>query len=235
MVLESSKKIVLMPHLKFFKTTLIAIAALMLVPSVASAGDFGLGGSIGTTGGSVEAKVAGSGNLMLRGSFNYLEFDRDDTYDDIDYDGEVDMKTFAGFVDLAPFSNGFVISGGAYLGDKTLDLLATPTTPVEIGDETFTPEEIGTLTGQAELANFAPYLGIGYDGFFNPRRDWSFNARAGVMFTGSPDVELISADGTLSSDARVQDALRDEIANIEDDVDEYKYYPVVTIGLTRRF
>lgn len=200
-----------------------------------NAGNFAVGLGVGTTGLTAEAKFAATDVVALRGSFNYLEVSLDEEYDDIDYDGDFNANSFGGFVDVAPFKNGFVLSGGAYLGDKTLDLDATPSTNVEIGGQTFTPEEIGTLTGQVELKNFAPYAGIGYDGFMGGSKDWSFNARAGVMFTGSPDVELESANGTLSGNAALRSELDAEVAAIEDDADEFKYYPVITIGVARRF
>lgn len=200
-----------------------------------NASKFGVGLGVGTTGATVEAKFAPNDAVALRGSFNYLSFSIDEEFDDIDYDGDFDATTFGGFVDVAPFKNGFVLSGGAFLGDKTLDFDATPTGSVEIGDQIFSPSEVGTLTGKAELASFAPYAGLGYDGFIAGSKDWSFNARAGVMFTGSPDVELVSANGSLSSNAILRQELDAEIEAIEDDADDYKYYPVVTIGLTRRF
>lgn len=212
------------------------LAGVSLAPAYAADGSkFGVGLGVGTTGATVEAKFAPNDTVALRGSFNFLSFNVDEEYDDINYDGDFDATTFGAFVDFAPFKNGFVLSGGAYLGDKSLDLNATPTVNVEIGDQTFTPSEVGTLTGKAELANFAPYAGLGYDGFIAGSKDWSFNARAGVMFTGSPEVDLVSANGSLSSNAILRQQLDAEIAAIEEDADDFKYYPVVTLGVARRF
>ncbi|MEP4052237.1 MAG: hypothetical protein ABJN22_08330 [Litorimonas sp.] len=196
---------------------------------------FAVGLGAGTTGATVEAKYAPNDTFGLRTNFNFLDFSVDEEFDDIDYEGDFNATTFGGFVDVAPFQNGFVLSGGAYVGDKTLDLDATPTTNVEIGGQTFTPTEVGTLTGKAELSSFSPYAGIGYDGFIAGSRDWSFNARAGVMFTGSPEVDLVSANGTLSNNPVLLQELEAEVAAIEDDADGYKYYPVLTIGIARRF
>ena len=112
---------------------------------------------------------------------------------------------------------------------------ATPSTATEIGGQIFQPAEIGTLTGEAELNSFAPYAGIGYDGFIAGSKTWSFNARAGVMFTGSPEVNLVSANGTLSSNPVLLQELEAEIAAIEEDADDFKYYPVLTLGVARRF
>jgi len=196
---------------------------------------FGVGIGVGTTGATVEAKFAPNDIVGVRGSFNFLTADGELEDDGIIYEGDIDATTFGGFVDLAPFKNGFVISGGAYLGDKTFDLNATPDVNVQIGDQTYSPSEVGTLTGQAEVASFAPYAGLGYDGFIAGSKDWSFNARAGVMFTGSPKVELVSVNGSLSNNAQLRQELDAEIADIEDEADDFQYYPVLTIGVARRF
>jgi len=219
----------------FAGSSSMAAHASDLNPKSGNAGKFAVGLGVGTTGGTVEGKYAVSDSLVVRGSLNLLKVSVDDEYDDIDYDAKFDATTFGGFVDFAPFKNGFVLSGGAYLGDKTLDLDATPANSVEIGDQTFTPDEVGTLTGKAELNSFAPYVGIGYDGFMGGSKSWSFNARAGVMFTGSPEVDLVSANGTLSSDATLRNEIDAEIQAIEEDADDFKYYPVLTIGIARRF
>lgn len=204
-------------------------------PASSQTGRFGVGLSAGTTGATIEAKYAPSEAFMLRGNFNYLDFSRDEEFDGIDYEGDLNVSTFGGFADIAPFRNGFVISGGAYFGDKTLDLVATPNGNVEIGGQTFTPAEVGTLTGEAKLKNFAPYAGIGYDSFMSGSSNWSFNARAGVMFTGSPEAELISANGTLSGNPLLLNELELEVQALEDDAEDFKYYPVVTVGVARRF
>lgn len=196
---------------------------------------FAVGLGVGTTGGTVEGKFAPNNTVALRGNFNFLNFSVDEEFDDIDYEGDFDATTIGGFVDVAPFQNGFILSGGAFIGDKTLDLDATPATNVEIGGQVFSPTEVGTLTGQAELNSFAPYAGIGYDSFIAGSSDWSFNARAGVMFTGSPEVDLISANGTLSNNPLLRQELEAEIAAIEEEADDYKYYPVISIGVARRF
>jgi len=190
---------------------------------------FGVGLGVGTTGATVEVKYAPNDVVALRGSFNVLSVEADAEYNDIFYEGETDITTVGGFVDVAPFKNGFVLSGGAFMGDKTLDLEAVPAVNVQIGDQTFTPSEIGTLSGQAEFANFAPYAGLGYDGFIAGSKNWSFNARAGIMFIGAPNVDLVSANGSLSNNP----LLREELD--EENLDNIKYYPVVSLGIARRF
>ena len=55
------------------------------------------------------------------------------------------------------------------------------------------------------------------------------------MMSGTPDITLESVGGTLSDDPDFQQALADEEENLQDEVDDFEFYPVVQLGLTYRF
>jgi hypothetical protein len=214
--------------------TLAALAAGSAWGAGAAQAQIAIGGSIGTTGGSVEAQMQLTSTVQIRGGYNYLQYGVDDTFDDIAYDGDLDLSTFGAFIDLRPFANSFIVTAGAYFGDKSLDLSATPTANVEIGNQTFTPAQVGTLNGSADLEDVAPFVGIGWDTTFQGS-GMGFKINAGAMFTGSPDVGLTSTGGSLSNDANFQNQLAIEEQNLEDDIDDYKVYPVIQAGLTFAF
>ncbi len=198
----------------------------------------GLGADVGTAGLTVEGKYAVSNNLALRGGVNYLPVSSiDQSYDGVDYNVDVNMLNAGGFADIYPFQNGFHLSGGVYAGDKSADLVGVPgpATTVEIGNTTYTGAEIGTLRGSVEYKDVAPFIGLGYDGFMNREKLWSFNARAGVMFIGKPDVTLNAEGGLVSTQPSVRAELDREEQNLQDELDKYQYYPVVSLGVTRRF
>lgn len=213
-------------------------AALMTSACSLNPHNWGLGGTVGTTGITTEAKAAVSSQVVLRGSIGTLPVSRDETFDDVDYEADLNMTTYGGFVDFYPFqNNGFNITGGVYGGGKSVDLVGTPgpATTVDIGGTTYTGAQIGTLRGTIDYADAAPFVGLGYDGFMNHNKLWSFNARAGVMFVGKPEVNLDAEGGLVSNLPSVQAELQNEAANLQDEIDKYKYYPVVSVGVTRRF
>ena len=202
----------------------------------AQAQQIAVGGSIGTTGGTIEAQTQITPTIQLRGSYNYFEYGADDTYDGIAYDGDLDLTTWGAFVDFRPFSNSFIVSAGAYFGDKGVKLNAMPTTNVEIGNQTFTPAQVGKLNADAALKDTAPFVGIGWDTTFqNSTPGLGFKFIVGAMFTGSPDVSMTSTGGTLSNDANFQTQLRIEEQKLQDDIDDYEVYPVVQAGVTWSF
>ena len=149
-----------------------------------------IGVTAGTPGLGVEAQFRLGPIFVLRGGVDLLTYDFDETYDGIDYAGQIDFDTAGGFVDLHPFANGFMLSGGAYVGDRNVSLDATPTMPVNIGGQTFTPGQVGTLNGTIKLKEVAPFVGLGFDNTFARTTRWGFRGIAGVAWSDEPEVAL---------------------------------------------
>ena len=118
-------------------------AALAQVP-----GPVAVGAQVGTPGLGANIQFALNDVIVLRGGYDVLQWDRDDSYQDVDYNAEIDFKSPGAFVDLHPFRNSFFVSGGAYFGERGVDLDATPTRDVRIGGVTFTPAQVGRLDGR---------------------------------------------------------------------------------------
>ncbi|QTC90332.1 hypothetical protein [Brevundimonas goettingensis] len=212
------------------------LAALALA-STASAQDgrFAVGGQLGTPGGGVSVLYSLSPNFVVRGSYDALKFDRDDSYDDIDYNAQLDFSSPGAFIDWHPTGNAFFVSAGAFFGARDVNLDATPTTNTNIGGTVFTPAQIGNLTGKIELESTAPFVGIGYDNTFTSPGHWGFRLLAGAAFGDEPQVDLNASGGTLSNDPTFQAQLAQEEADIQDDADNFKVLPVVQVGVTYRF
>ena len=210
-----------------------ALAALSAAHADGLKDRFAVSGSVGTLGGQIEAHGKINKYLSVRGGYNYLEFDLDETYDDIDYTVTTDLTGGLLAVDVHPFGNGFVLSAGAHIGGKTFDLSGLPSEGVEIGDTFYTPEEIGEIRGEADLGGTAPYLGFGYNGAFSNGR-YGFTAMIGALLLEDPTVDL-STTGLLSEDPSFQADLEAEEDELQDDIDEFPFWPVASIGFVVRF
>ena len=223
---------------------LTAVAIIATATGTAAAQDgrgFAVDGSLGTTGVSAHAQLAVHPRLALRMGYNWLEFGRDDEeISGVSYSGDLEFAGFGGFVDLHPMRNAFTVTGGVFVGDKSAVLDAVPVEDVELGNEAFTPDQVGTITGDAEFGDTAIFAGLGYDPtLYKPGRV-SIVARAGVMFAGEPEV-LLDATAVTNPDIpqdvrdRLRAALAQEAEIIADDIDDYAFFPVVTLGLGYRF
>lgn len=220
-----------MYHASRFATA--AVAVLFILAGAAAAQGFAVDGGVGTAGvtGNVQVKI--TPYVALRGGYNSLSYTQEDeVYDDVTYDAELDFSTIGGFVDLHPFKNGFTLTGGVYQGTKQLIFDATPTENVEIGDVSFTPAQVGELNGTATLEETAPYFGVGWDSALYTDRRLGLWIRGGVMFTGAPQVNLDASGGLVSDTDLFRDELAREEENLQDDVDDYEYYPVLSAGLS---
>ena len=198
-------------------------------------GRFAVSAKGSTLGLGPELTTAVRSDINARVGFNRLDLDFDDIeIDDIEYDYGLDFKSFSALVDWYVFDSSFRISGGVISMDHELDMDARPTTAEQIGDTTYQPGEIGTLSGNVEVDDVAPYVGIGWGNPLTRSRRWGFTCDFGVAFTDSPDVTL-SANGTMSSNPAFRADMEKERKEIEDDLDSYKFYPVIALSLFYRF
>ncbi len=98
----------------------------------------------------------------------------------------------------------------------------------------YTPEQIGTLSGDATFDEFAPYVGIGFGNAVADDVDLSFSFDLGLIFQGTPDVKLRS-DGTAAGNPVFVADLQDEEDDLQDDADKFKIYPVLSFGISYCF
>ena len=197
----------------------------------------GLGPKIGTTGIGLDLTFGITRFLNLRGGFNYGSFTWSTGLGDVDYDMDIDLISVPLLLDIHPFANHFRISGGLYFqpGSKAT-IEGTPTTATQIGAHVYTPEVIGTLTGDIEVSGvFTPYLGIGFGNSVGEDQLLTFMVDFGVIFQ-SYDVSL-SSDGagmTTKLDTFRKDLVLEE-ENIQSDMDDFKFFPVLTFGIAYHF
>ncbi len=213
---------------------LVASVLLSCGPGCADSGGLAVMGKGGTLGLGGELATGITPDINARVGLNTLSYDFDNEFDDVEYDVGLDFSSFSALVDWHVFGDFFHITAGLLSLDQSLDLGATPTVSQEIGGITYTPTEIGTLSGDVEIDGVAPYIGIGWGNPLDRSRRWGFYCDLGVAFTDSPDVSL-SASGTRASDPTFQASLAKERDEIEDDLEPFEFYPVLSLGLYFRF
>ena len=214
----------------------VALGAVLLAGAAqAQDGRFAVGGNIGTPGVGAELQYKLNDHFVVRGGGDWMNFDFDRTYSDVDYSLKLKTSTGGAFVDWHPGGGGFFLSGGGYFGERKARLDGRPTGPTQIGDLTFTPEQIGTIRGGVEMSKTQPFLGLGWDNTFTRNSRWGFRVLGGVSFSDEPKVDLTATDGTLAGDPTFQAELQREEDNVREDAKGFKYFPVVQVGLNYRF
>ena len=211
---------------------LVALSGILSLPGSAEA-QLGIAARAGTLGIGGEAALGLGERLVVRGGVGLTALEVSTTFDDIDVELELPESWYNVGVD-------FYLNGAMRLGAGVLIRPDDPTVrgvlegPVDIGGRTFTPEELGVLTGRLASDERAPYVLLGFgkhtDGGFGLSID------VGASFTGDPRVTLESTGGTFSDEDELRTRLDQEARNFEDDMKTYlRVWPILSLGLRLGF
>ena len=214
-----------------------ALLALATAPAVAQPSQVTGSVTAGTLGVGPELGIRLGDKIGVRADAAILRtqlVDVEGKSDDIAFDGNVRMRSGGAMLDVYPFGGGFRLSAGIRLNGLKAKLVATPTTNVTIGNRTVTPLQVGTLRADYRVRDWAPAATIGYAAELMPRL--VAGVEAGILFHGAPHIRrLRSEGGTLSGDPGFDADLERERMLIENDIDDYKFYPVVQASIGYRF
>lgn len=219
---------------------LIAIAAplaLLAMPVAAEEADVTGGISAGTLGVGPEVGVRVNRKLGFRANAMVADTglrDIEASSDDIDFQGNVRARSVGAMLDFYPAGGGFRLSTGFRLNGNRAVLKATPTTNTTIGSRTVTPVQVGTLRASYRVRDWAPAMTVGYAGNVTPAL--VVGVEAGAVYHGAPRVTALRSEGgTLSGDAGFAADLENERMLIQNDIGDYKFYPVVQASVSLRF
>jgi hypothetical protein len=200
----------------------------------ADSGRFAVAGKLSTLGAGVEITTRITSDVNLRLGANTFSHDYSGEVNDVDYDLDLDLLSGLILLDWHPFHGGFRLSGGGVINRNEIDMTSNPTVTYTIGNKSYTFSDVGTLTGKVDFDKIAPYAGIGWGNAVGKDKRWGLALDMGVVFQGSPDIDLV-ANGLLASVPSFQEDLAREKKDIEDKLDRYEYYPVIAFGITYKF
>lgn len=210
----------------------------------------GIGVKVSTLGAGIEAATPLTRRLNVRGGVNMMRLSHTFTDSGIQYDAHLRFQSAEAHLDWFPvwgfhvspgllFYNGNQIAANAMVpGGQTFSISGTtyesdPTAPV-------------TGTGKLDFVKVAPSLMLGV-GNLIPRngRHFSFLFEVGAAYEGSARVSLNLAGnvcdttGTvcraISSDPTVQANVQGQQVKIQNDVNPYRFFPIVSLGFGFNF
>lgn len=232
---------------KSVRAALVVAGMAGAVSASADVGGLAVGAKVGTTGFGVEAVTALTPMFNVRGVVNGFNYNYDTTEDGIDYDAKLKLQSFGALVDFHPFKGSFRFSGGVMSNGNKADLKATCPGNCDVGDVTISGGD-ARLTGKVDFKSAAPYAGLGFGNAFGGTGLYGI-FDVGVLFQGKPKADLAAAgvatvtdangnsrsNVNLATDPDVQAAIAKEEASLQDDLDSYKLYPVINLGIGYRF
>lgn len=225
------------------RKTLVAassVAALCLAVATAHASqsafsNVAVGLGIGTDGVGVVATtsvIPGRLNVNLGVSdFSHsFSFNADDSR----YHADLRLGAVPLTLSFYPFGGNFSVDAGAFINLNRASITGIPQADgtYTINGHVYTGSEVGSVTGATHFNQVAPYVGIGWG---NPLAGgpWTLRVNAGAIYEGSANVSL-SATGAANNPQLASD-VNAARASLNDHLSFMNWWPVVTIGISRRF
>jgi hypothetical protein len=214
----------------------VALCGVLQQPVCAEAPSVALGVKVGTLGVGIDAVTRITDTINGRFGLQGFTYDVSGTTSDIEYDADLELSSGLLVADWFPFRNSFRVSLGFLFNGNELGMTgkAAADATFDIGGVIYTAPQVGTLDANVAFNTIAPYVGIGLGNPFSRESNWSFFFDLGVAFQGSAEVEL-TASGPFASDPTFQANLERERQELEDELDEYLYYPAASLGVSYRF
>ncbi len=187
----------------------------------------------------------------IRGGFNMIRLNHTLTDNGIHYDGQLRFQSAEAHLDWFPFW-GFHISPGLlfYNGNQATATAMVPGSQTfTVGGTTYESDPSAPVTGSAKLdfVKVSPTIMLGV-GNLIPRsgRHYSFLFEIGGAYQGSARVALNLAGNVcnpgdlttcraISSDPTVQANVQAQQVKIQNDVNPYRFYPVISLGVGFNF
>lgn len=200
--------------------------------------DYGVGIKAGTLGVGVEGRWRALPWLDVRIGANSYDYDDSGRQAGISYDAVFAMNTVYATGNVRFPLSPFRVTAGVFSNGNEFSMVSRDTggEPFEIGDESFDVGDVGTLRSVTSFESMAPYVGVGYD--FEILGKVGLNVDFGVLLQGSPSVMLEATgleDAPAEVQARLQPALEAESLELEEEMSDYKAWPVISLGFVYNF
>jgi hypothetical protein len=209
-----------------------AVVALYATAGTASAQGFGVGAHVGTTGIGGDAAIALNNHLAVHGSLGTIPMKPNVTFSDLEFKIEPPKTLMTLGVDLFPGTGSFHLMGGILTGAKTTSLTGTSTGTVTVGDHTYQGSQLGTLLGDFETKQVAPFAGIGLGR--HAGAGFGLTLDLGVAVLGENDLHLTAPQTSLpaAQQAQFEADLEKQRVKVQDDLRKYtKLLPMASIGI----
>ena len=208
------------------------VLALMVSGTANADNDFGLGLKAGTLGLGLEASWQPLPYLDIRLGANAYDFEDDGTQAGIPYEATLALDNVYATGNFHFPVSPMRVTAGLYSNGNEFQMLNDDAADLDIGGINYPGAGIGTLTSITSFGSTSPYLGIGFD--FSLAGKVGLNLDFGVLWQGEPEVTL-EADGLLALDPGFQSALEAERLELEDEMKDFKAWPVISIGFVYKF
>ena len=198
-------------------------------------------GKLGTlgVGGDVVMPILDRANARV--GANWFSAGRDFDRNGVGYDAKLDLASAGVMVDwFAIGESELRLTFGLIVNHNRLRLNSKQGTSgaYEWNGTTYPRSSVTEANEQWSIKPVAPYIGIGFGNPVAKDTNWSLNVDLGVMYTDTPSLRMngtCSSGLTIPQCQQMQDDIKAEEARRKRDYRANRVYPVVSVGLGKRF
>ena len=210
----------------------VLLLGLAMAGSVSAADNLWLGFKAGTLGLGLEATWRPLPWFDIRAGANSFDYDDDGSQAGVNYNATLHLETYYATLNFRFPLSPFRVTAGAFSNGNELQMVSMDSPNFAIGIGNFNQDEVGILRSTTFFEDVAPYLGFGYD--FNVFGKVGLNLDIGVLWQGEPSVTL-TASGTPVDPAFFAIQLDAERQELEAEFEDYKAFPVLSLGFSFNF
>ncbi|MDD2700336.1 MAG: hypothetical protein PHH36_03765 [Sideroxydans sp.] len=222
-----------------FKRTALAVLVLAALPMQANAADgmFRLDAHVSTLGGGLEIGAPLSERYTARLGFNTFKASGNTDSGGLNYTGDLKLSSVSAMMDWRPWNGVTHLTAGVIFNSNKLELNAAATagTVYNINGFDYTANTGDAINTTVDFNKVSPYLGIGWSG--QPKKQgFSFSSDIGILFQGSPKATVTASGSWAGTGGKtVTDLVADAQSQLNSDLSNFKYYPVISFGIGYTF
>jgi hypothetical protein len=220
----------------------VALACFAAPPASAGTPDLALAVRAGTPGLGLDLDLGLSSSFGLRVGFDGFNINHSLSTSDVDYSGQLKLRTLTGLLDWYVFAGGFHLTAGVAGNGTKLDVVGQPSQgSYTINGTSYSSSQLGSLEGELKFGNSAaPYLGFGWGNPAGEDRRVHFLFDVGAIYGGTPSVTLTAQCGPAAPAgsalcSEIQSNVGAEAEKLRHKADILQWYPVVSLGAAVRF
>jgi hypothetical protein len=221
-----------------------ALAAAALLLSAGASAQVGVTADLGTTGIGAHLVLPMETSLNGRFGINYFTHDFSKMSDHVNYEVKGKLQSIDLLFDwyLREGSN-FRLTGGVLYNGNRFSAEGRPDADgkIRLNNKLYPSSLVGKLIGTVDYRKAAPYIGIGWGNALAPTKSrnggWHVNADVGVFYQGNSNVKLESVG--CNSIAAVCNLVASDVAveraRLQDDLGDFKLFPVIRASISYGF
>lgn len=171
------------------------------------------------------------GLLNVRAGASFFAYSSDLDISGITYESRLKLGGVPIAVDVFPFRNWFRIGGGMIINLNEVSGNTPSAGIVTIGGNQYNIQDFGRLDVKTNLNRVAPYFGVGFNNPIKKSGRFGFFTDIGFMYHGTPTATLTPG----ISVPQLQADIDEEMQEVNNEIEDYKFFPIVQLGISYRF